>query len=448
MPSRKNQRGSVLILYTMAITVLAGMTGLAVNVGWAYFQESAAQAAAEAAASAAVVAAASYSASGITCTTNNIGCQAATACPSTITSPANNLGNGCLYAKDNGFQTGGTNQRMLMAANTTGSPVSGLTVQYWVSATAVQTMPLTFLSLLGQNAAVISKTVTAGLVPAVQGDCIYALNKNTQHALVVTGNGDVNSGCGVWVNSSSDKALQVSGNGTLRANSGGINLYGGDKDSNGLCTSPTEIGCMAPTPSKTGSQFSDPLASLPAPAFSGCDFTSQVKITNGTAALSPGVYCGGIAISGGTVTFNPGIYILNGGGLNITSATTTITGSGVMFYNTADASHNFKTISVSGGASVTLSAPTSGTYTNILFFQDRSQGGTSDNNTFSGGSTEQLTGILYFEPSGVTYTGGSSTNVPNMGIVADTVTFTGNGFLQGGITGNGGGSGIKVAIIN
>lgn len=445
MYSRKGERGSVTLLYTLSITAMAGMVGMVVDIGWAYFQEGVVQAAAESAALAAVSAASSNSAGGITCNSGQVACQAATACPQNITTPANNLQNGCLYAKDNGVQAGAANQNIYMAANTTSSPVSGLATQYWVSATAVRTTPLTFLSVIGQGAGVISKTATAALVPGIQGDCIYVLSKTAANALTVTGNGNLTSGCGIWVNSSDSKAIQVKGNGTLRVTSGNIAMDGGDTGSNGTCTSQTATGCVSPAPTTITNQFSDPLASLAAPSWSGCDHSSQVSVSGGTPTLSPGVYCGGISLTGGTVTFSPGVYVLDGGGLKI-SGNGTINGSGVMFYNTGDGTHPFSAIAIAGGPTVTLSAPTSGTYANVLFFQDRSKGSSSDVNSFAGGASLQLTGVLYFEPSSVTYAGGSSGSSPSAAIVSDTLTITGTGYLQNGISGNGG-TGTKTSII-
>ena len=93
---------------------------------------------------------------------------------------------------------------------------------------------------------------------------------------------------------------------------------------------------------------------------------------NGTSGtLNPGVYCGGITVSGNGVsaTFSSGTYILLGGGLQIKGGANA-TGSGVMFYNTYNSTYSYSPIVVSA-SSTTLSAPTSGTYEGVLFFQDR-----------------------------------------------------------------------------
>jgi hypothetical protein len=285
----------------------------------------------------------------------------------------------------------------------------------------------------------VSSRATAAVVAGVMGGCIYALNPSVQSAFVVSGSGAVHSGCGVWINSSHPKALQVTGGGSLTVSSGDISVVGDDIGSN------TNI---SPAPTTGIAHFADPLASIPAPPVGYCDHSSQVSISGGTEDLYPGVYCGGISISQGDVTFHPGMYILNGGGLVVSSSSSHASGSGLMFYNTGDASHAFSRITVSGGATVDFSAPTSGSYGNILFFEDRSKGGASVQNTFSGGSMVNLTGVIYTRNSEVVYSGGSSTINPNLGIVADQLTFSGGAYLQAGLNGGGAGTGAKVALID
>lgn len=139
---------------------------------------------------------------------------------------------------------------------------------------------------------------------------------------------------------------------------------------------------VSPNPKVNQPIIADPLASLPAPTIPG-----SYTVRNGTAAspvvytiasgsvtLNPGIYYGGILVkNAAAVTMNPGVYIMAGNGLTIQNSAT-LTGSGVMIYNTKDGS-------VKGGAAdsifikttgaVNLSSPTSGTYRGMLVFQDR-----------------------------------------------------------------------------
>jgi hypothetical protein len=110
-------------------------------------------------------------------------------------------------------------------------------------------------------------------------------------------------------------------------------------------------------------------------------------VLGGDVTFNPGVYCGGISITAAllsNIKFNPGTYILKDkagflgvtqGGLNITlSALSSITGTGVTFYNEGSVGSLMVVEPVTGSslvslANVSLSAPTSGTYSGILFFQ-------------------------------------------------------------------------------
>ena len=117
-----------------------------------------------------------------------------------------------------------------------------------------------------------------------------------------------------------------------------------------------------------------------------------------------------------------------------------------MFYNTGDATHTLGKITISGGATANLSAPSSGTYSNLLFFQDRTRGTTSIQNTISGGSTANFSGVLYFPTTMLTYSGGSSTSIPSVAIVADKLTVSASSWLQDGLNASGG-VGARVALI-
>ena len=66
----------------------------------------------------------------------------------------------------------------------------------------------------------------------------------------------------------------------------------------------------------------------------------------------------------------PGLYIIQGGGV-IVEGSASITGSGVIFYNTSNPTTGaFGSFLLT--SSSTLSAPTSGTYAGVLLFQNRS----------------------------------------------------------------------------
>jgi hypothetical protein len=261
----------------------------------------------------------------------------------------------------------------------------------------------------------ITAKATAGLVGTVSSKCVYVLNPSAQNAFQATNGSAVTlNGCGLAIDSTNADAMTVSGGSTVTASA--ISIAGGDVISGGSSTTPAPV-VQPPAV--------DPFASLPAPAVGACNFTDYSPGW-GSWTLNPGVYCGdsshpAINLSNGsTAVFNPGIYIIKGGGVSLTNATDT--GNGVMFYLTGT-NASYGSVTISNGAAATLSAPPSGAYMGVLFYQDRSIT-SSNNGSFAGGVNMLLTGTLYFPTTGIVVSNGAGSNSV-MGIVAAEVSFSG-----------------------
>src|SRR5207244_5030911 len=99
----------------------------------------------------------------------------------------------------------------------------------------------------------------------------------------------------------------------------------------------------------------------------------------------------------------PGVYILNGGGLSV-SGNSTIQGTGVTFYNTAQGNHSYAPVNLTGGTLGFLSAPTSGPTEGMLFFYDRTITPKSyqSNNVIAGSSNLNFNGTFYFPTTNLT----------------------------------------------
>jgi hypothetical protein len=154
-----------------------------------------------------------------------------------------------------------------------------------------------------------------------------------------------------------------------------------------------------------------------------------------TQTISAGTYCGGWDLtSHADLTLNPGTYYVRGN-INLGSQTRLRSNGGVMIYLEDGY------INMQGGAAVDLSAPTSGYYQGVLFFQAR---GNTNPSTLVGGTSQTMNGVLYFPSANLTYTGGSSTAATQTTIVADTLTMVGNSYIQAAsntqFTGNIGGA--------
>ena len=401
---------------TLGLVFTFGILGLVVDLGYGYYMKQAAQAAADSAAMAAATAAQS---AGGTCNTSVL-CQSSYTCPSQPTNTTN-FGVGCLYAAQNGFGDG-----QVTLSSGTGGTGGVSSANYWVQATATSRIPLMFAAMFTSSGPTVTAQATSGVIGSPGGGgCIYVLDPVQNHSMTVSGGSSyIKSDCGIYVNSSSTTALNVSGGATVTASV--VAVVGGTDISGGSTVTPTpQTGVTAAT---------DPLSGLPAPQFSGCDYTN-FAVNSATATLSPGTYCGGITITGSSnVTFKSGNYILNGGGFTSSSSTTTLTGSGVFFYNTASG-YTYKPITLSGGTSVTLSAPTSGTYQGILFFQDRSISSSSQN-TISGGSQDHLSGSIYLPTAQLVFSGGSTSGPETLAIVVKDFTVSGASYLKQDTTGS------------
>jgi hypothetical protein len=109
--------------------------------------------------------------------------------------------------------------------------------------------------------------------------------------------------------------------------------------------------------------------------------------------------------------------VVSGGDFKV-NANANISGSGVTIYIKAgSAVHNNNT------ATLNLSAPTSGTYSGMLFFGDRSG---TENIAFNGVAASKLTGAIYFANQDINYLGNFSGNGGCTQVVGNTVQWSGN----------------------
>jgi hypothetical protein len=288
-----------------------------------------------------------------------------------------------------------------------------------------------FLRALGYSTVTVSARAVGSSVNSPA--CVYALDPTASGALSVSGSSSMTLQCGAYVDSSSTTGLTTGGGGTLTA--GEIGVVGGYSGSG---FTPTPKTGIAPAP--------DPLSYVPAPTVGSCDHNNYHAPGNSAVTLSPGVYCGGIQISGSNnVTFNPGMYILNGGGFKVTGSAT-LTGSGVTFYNTQSSGKTYDGIAIGGTATVNLTAPTSGTYEGMLFFQDRSVASTASSSLITGSSTSTYDGAIYFSTTTVSYAGNSSNSGYTI-LVGDKVTVNGNSQFGANYSSLADGSPIKTTAL-
>ncbi|HEX4770614.1 MAG TPA: hypothetical protein VH351_07285 [Bryobacteraceae bacterium] len=428
------EKGTTLLLFLFSLLPIIGFAGLVSDMGWYYYTSETAISAAEAASTAAVRTAMDYATAGATYTcagtSTGMQCQQPTACGSTSGTLTNNLQAACAYAGANGFSNGGLNgrQTVTIEANTT-SPaptVAGVTVLYWATARITQTNPAFFVGVLGITAPRVSVRSTAAVVNLAPNTCVASLNATASGAISIGGTSNVAlTNCSVQVNSNAGTALSMNGSACLSATA--IQVVGGA----------STTGCTTPSATTSANAMGDPFFAVAPPSVpTTCD-QNNYKITSGkSVTLQPGTYCGGMTINSGTVTLNPGTYILKGGGLSC-SAGCNLSGSGVTFYNTCNSgscgggNSGYSPVNIGGNGSVNLSAPTSGSLSGLLFFQDRSVSPkTSQNESILGGSSAQVNGVMYFPKSTVKFAGNFSGANSSSFLIADQITFSGSSNLQ------------------
>lgn len=421
---RSQQRGQTAILYTLGMTMIFGMVGLVSDMGYVYYRKQNAQAAAQAAAMAALKTAFNSSGGTFACNSNNVKCTTYT-CPSSIAGyGGDNLQVGCLYASTNGY----SGSQVWLEANT--GSISSVNASYWVAAHASDKLPLLFSAVNGSSNSTLTARSIVAYIPATTGGCIYILDNNAADTgtLTVSGGASLTSGCGVWVDGGNSNAANLNGSGTITVTGPQkVQIVGGYSCAGG------STGCISPAPTTGAPSSGDPLSGLPAPTDPGTCTSPTWNGHNGTISNpSGGVVdiCGDLSLNNNdNFTFPAGTYIFKscnpGGnqGLSV-QGTANVTGNGVTFYFEGTCAPQ-----ITGGSSINLTAPSSGTYNGILMFQDPND---TAGATIAGGATQILNGVAYFPTQSVSYAGGSSTSghSQSLSIVAWQMKVTGNSYIQ------------------
>jgi hypothetical protein len=434
MPVPKGESGQVLIMTVLAMTVLLGFMALAIDVGFLFRARRNMQIAADAAA---IAAALDYKYNNSKTSAQNAGVSAAAAngVTSTGTCPIANANN--TYVCINIPPLYGPN------AGSAG----------FVEAQIEQPNQTVFMGIITHNN-FLPVGARAVVSAGASGGCIWTLAKSGKD-VSLTGSGSITaSNCDIFDDSNASNALTLTGSGSVTAKE--IGIVGSYNK--------TGSGSISPNPPTTGiTPAADPLG-LSAPTITAgtCTGTSAVcnpsNTGSGSLVVTPGNYTSISNTGSGTVTLNPGNYVITGnltntgsgsmvlgagnytiggnfsstgsssltlgsglytvgGNLNLTGSGA-LTGLGVTFYTQGGTT-------VTGSGSMDLTAPTSGAYSGVLFFQP-STDSSAVALTGSGGATVQ--GILYAPGSALTLTGSGSLTV-SLDIIVDSLSVTGSGSI-------------------
>lgn len=216
--------------------------------------------------------------------------------------------------------------------------------------------------------------------------CIVVLDPTGSQALLVNSGAQITAPkCEIHVKSTANPAAIFNSGSNLNFKK--LCLKGTNVIKNSTTVNNLNLGCEA---------ASDPYAaSIPTVADSACT-ASNGNYNGATVNLTPGTYCGwhNFNNSSAKVTFAPGLYVIKNGGWNVNGGTWT--GSGVTFYF-ADTSK----IQFNSGIAADLSAPTSGTYKGLLFFEKA--GLSKSDFIFNNAVSNKMTGLIWLPSRNVTY---------------------------------------------
>ena len=376
------RRGTVAALVTLSMPVLLGVSALGLDAGMLFIHRRQAQTMAEAVSTAAAyqLYLSSANTSGATAAANSM------ATFYQVTSPTINI-----------------------------PPTSGTFAgkSGYVQVSLTTTSPRLFSSIWGSGSMSVtaSATARAGGGQAYSSASIIVLDPSSSgSSLTVTGGATIQSNAAIQVNSSSLNAVNVSGGSTVNAP---IDVVGNKTLQAGSSINGTVAAGV--------SAVTDPLASIPTPSAPSPTATPLSGYRGyGAFTMQPGLYTGSVNLgNGGTFTMQPGTYYIQGGNFNVAGGVN-LTGSGVTIYidNTnVSGTSNPGTIIFGGGSTNTLSAPTSGAYQGMLYFQNRSS---ATGPGLGNGATMNLTGAVYAPGASLTLTGGTLTNqLSNQLIVKD-----------------------------
>lgn len=244
---------------------------------------------------------------------------------------------------------------------------------------------LYFSSLFLSKPIVVSTRSVATIVET-RDFCAFALLSGNGPGISLKPGSSFEAECGVATNASGENS--VDGDASASFSAAKLFAYGGIPAglNKGGRTRPHAL------------RQQDPLASVEPPQVpnTGCpNITVNGDGLKGGASLKPGCY--GNVLLDGQVRLEPGEYVLNRGSL-ILGSTAYVTCAGCSFFFTSEDAGtqpgSIGSVRMDDNAVVKFSAPSQGPYQGILMYQDRRA--LSGENVITGNSRSSIDGILYF----------------------------------------------------
>jgi hypothetical protein len=284
---------------------------------------------------------------------------------------------------------------------------------------------LGFSSLFLANAPIITAEATAATIPTGVY-CVVSLEETSATGITATGNGAIDLGCGMITNSTSLTAAIATGSSDVHASP--IAAVGDINDSDNWNSAE-----LLPFTVKED----DPFKTVNPPSFTPCQGSSNrlrvnSNTTDNTHAADTGVVCVSEMDLAGDVTLGSATYVIDGGDFTVGSqAHVTCVHCTIILTNSDTATNaTIGDVDINGGAEMDMTAPVSGTYDRILFYQDRrAPSGSNTVNKINGNSNSLMSGAYYFPNQQLQINGTAGLNFNCAQFVARTVEFSGNGSI-------------------
>jgi hypothetical protein len=260
---------------------------------------------------------------------------------------------------------------------------------------------------LGTNPSISASATATGAAPS-SGVCILVLGTGSQTLLVNGGFSLTAPNCTIDVASTSSSAAMFNSN---MPNIAGACVAGGST-TNSVTVNNLQNGCTTEANPYKGK--------ITTPSIGSCTVNSQNF--SGTVNLSPGTYCGNFNFNGsGTVNLAAGTYIFDNTSWNVNSGWT-INGTGVTLYFATASSY----VQFNSGVTVSLTAPTSGTYNNILIFEPDGLSTSSIAIDGTSSSGHALQGVIYLPSRNITLNSTYSGTADSFMLIVNQLIFDSN----------------------
>jgi Putative Flp pilus-assembly TadE/G-like len=417
------RRGVVAVFVAVCLVALVGATAISIDGGMLYMEQRRAQASADAAAMAGA-------------------CDLFQNYPSNNgTDPSGSAQQAALnVAKGNDYSNDGASSVITVNIPPKSGPYAGL--PGYVEILLRYNMPRGFSGVFGSGPLPVNVRAVARGAWVSPNAGVLILNYTGKATLNAQGNGAfTETGGPVIVNSNNSSAVLDTGNSTMYAPE--FDITGGTQVSNNatFATTPTPgqifLGTH-PTP--------DPLAYLPPPDAPRNGTMTTVSLSGGGTqyTMTPGTYTNlptftskdTVILQQASANNAGGIYYINGGGFKSTGASITMdttTSGGVMIYNAPASTADSQKIQITGNSlgTVNLSPLTSGPYTGMTLWQDRTS---PVNALVEGNGNFSILGTFYMADALLNINGNGTTTsgIPTIGsqYVSQDLSLGGNGNIH------------------